>query len=240
MKVAATLTVNGIAYPVELEPGTSLLDGRPRRRRADRLEGGLRRLRVRGLHDAARREAGEQLLVPRPAGGGQRGDDRRGPRDRRRAEPAPGGVPRARRRAVRLLHARDADLGDGAPGREPRRRAPTRCGSRCPATSAAAPATTASSRPCSPSPARPGPAEPSGRSRRRERALDAVDDLRRRARPRSATVVRRRSTSSAVCAHSSVTANDACAAMSGPSGWSRSSSDGSSAARSTTFAARLP
>ena len=25
MKVAATLTVNGIAYPVELEPGTSLL-----------------------------------------------------------------------------------------------------------------------------------------------------------------------------------------------------------------------
>ena len=26
MKVAATLTVNGIAYPVELEPGTSLLD----------------------------------------------------------------------------------------------------------------------------------------------------------------------------------------------------------------------
>ena len=26
MKVAATLTVNGLAYPVELEPGTSLLD----------------------------------------------------------------------------------------------------------------------------------------------------------------------------------------------------------------------
>ena len=31
MKVAATLTVNGVAYPVELEPGTSLLSRRARR-----------------------------------------------------------------------------------------------------------------------------------------------------------------------------------------------------------------
>ena len=168
VKVAATLSVNGVAYPVELEPGTSLLAAVRDVRRPDRREGGLRRLRVRRLHDAPRREAGEQLLVPRAPGRGQRGDDRRGPRARRRAEPAPGGVPRARRRPVRLLHARDADLGDRAPRARTRRRRPTRCGSRCPATSAAAPATTASSRPCSPSPTRArGTARPGARRPRR-------------------------------------------------------------------------
>ena len=94
---------------------------RPRRRRAHRREGGLRRLGVRRLHDAARRPAGELLLLPRAPGRGQRGHDRRGPRGRRRAEPAPDRVPRARRRPVRLLHAGDADLGN----RSPRRTHPT-------------------------------------------------------------------------------------------------------------------
>ena len=58
---------------------------RARRGRPDRLEGGLRRLRVRGLHDAARRTAGELVLLPRPAGRGQRDHDGRGARRRRHA-----------------------------------------------------------------------------------------------------------------------------------------------------------
>ena len=57
MKVSATLTVNGTTYPVELDPHVSLLDGRPRGARPDRLQGGLRRLGVRRVHDAARRRA---------------------------------------------------------------------------------------------------------------------------------------------------------------------------------------
>ena len=60
------------------------------------------------------------------------------------------------------------------------------------------------------------------------------------ARPRSATVVRRRTTSSIVVAHSSVTAKLACAAMSGPPGWRRSRSAGLSRAGCTTCAAREP
>ena len=55
VKIAATLTVNGVRYPVELEPGDEPPRRRPRRRRAHRREGGLRRLGVRRVHDAARR-----------------------------------------------------------------------------------------------------------------------------------------------------------------------------------------
>ena len=76
------LSVNGMAYPVDVEPGTSLLAAVRRRRRADRRQGGMRRFRMRRLHDAARREAAEQLLVPRAAGRGQQDHDRRGARER--------------------------------------------------------------------------------------------------------------------------------------------------------------
>ena len=53
--------------------------------------------------------------------------DGRGPRPGRRADAAPAGLPRAPRAPVRLLHARDADGGDGAAREEPapdRRRDP--------------------------------------------------------------------------------------------------------------------
>ncbi len=56
MKIATTLTVNGNAYPVELDPGMNLLAAVRDVDRPDGLEGGMRRLRVRGLHDAARRK----------------------------------------------------------------------------------------------------------------------------------------------------------------------------------------
>ena len=56
----------------------SLLRAVRETRRADRRQGGLRRLRVRRLHDAARRPAGELVLVSRAAGRGPRDHDRRG------------------------------------------------------------------------------------------------------------------------------------------------------------------
>src|SRR5881296_1647753 len=73
-----------------------------------RRQGRLRRGRVRRLHGAARRPAG--VVVP---GAGRRlarprGDDAAGPRARRRPAPAAGRVRAPRRRAVRLLHARNA------------------------------------------------------------------------------------------------------------------------------------
>ena len=72
--------------------------------RAHRHQGRLRRRRVRRVHGAARRRAGE--LVPRARGAGRRRarDDDRGAR---RAPSAAARVRRARRRAVRHLHARD-------------------------------------------------------------------------------------------------------------------------------------
>ncbi len=64
-------------------------------------------------------------------------------------QPGAGGVPRAPRPAVRLLHPRLRRVGHRVPARPPRPRPTTRSATGCPATSAAAPATRASSRPCS-------------------------------------------------------------------------------------------
>ena len=79
---------------------------------------------------------------------GRRDRDRRGSGERRRAAPDPGGLPAGARPAVRLLHARalarDAVSARAEPGtrrgRDPR--------ASCPGTFAAAPATSASWRPC--------------------------------------------------------------------------------------------
>src|SRR5262249_40359927 len=78
---------------------------------ADRDEGRLRRRRVRRVHRPRRRRAGE--LVPRACGARRRraGDDHRGTA---RTSPAPARVRRARRRAVRHLHA-GHDHGVGRP-----------------------------------------------------------------------------------------------------------------------------
>ena len=67
-------------------------------------------------------------------------------RHRRDRRPA-GGVRRAQRAAVRLLHARHADDGGRAAGRGNARRAARRSARSCPATTAAAPAITPSSMP---------------------------------------------------------------------------------------------
>ena len=79
LKVPMTLMVNGVDYPLELEPATTLLS-RCATGRADRREGRLRRLGVRRLHDASRRQARELVLLPCSPGGGERSDDGRRPR----------------------------------------------------------------------------------------------------------------------------------------------------------------
>ena len=148
MKVAATLTVNGIAYPVELDPGTSLLA-------AVRDVVGLTGSKE-GCDDS---ECGAcmMLLDGKPVNScsylalqaeGSEITTVEGLADGEHAAPAAGGVPRAGRRPVRLLHARACWSRRRRCSRATRARPRTRCGSGSPATSAAAPATTASSRPC--------------------------------------------------------------------------------------------
>ena len=94
-------------------------------------------------------------------------------RARRRAVAGAGGVPRLPRPAVRLLHAGLRRVGDRVPARQPepdRRRDPR---SRCRATSAAAPATRASSPRCARPPTRPTAPTANGHDRHdgRQRAL---------------------------------------------------------------------
>ena len=141
MKVPLTLIVNELPYDVARRAGSLAPRRDPRRPRPHRDEGGLRRLGVRRVHGPARRAAGELVLVPRPPGGRPAGHDGRGARHRRTAERPAAGVPRGRRRAVRVLHAGHAHLGDGPARANPGHRATRRSGPGSPATSAAAPAT---------------------------------------------------------------------------------------------------
>ena len=82
----------------------------------------------------------------------------------RRADAAPAGLPRPPRAPVRLLHAGDADGGDGAARAEPAARPRRRSAAACRATSAAAPATGTSSRRSRPPPARRSRSERHGDS----------------------------------------------------------------------------
>ena len=99
--------------------------GPARRPRADRHEGVLPGRGVRRVHRPGRRP--ERGFVPdaRGRGGRHDGDHGRGAGGRRPAPPAPAGVPRHRRRPVRVLHPGPAGLGAGAarahPAPDPRR-----------------------------------------------------------------------------------------------------------------------
>ena len=81
--------------------------GASHRPRPDGSEIRLRHRRVRCLHGAGRPQGRPRLPDAGQARRGQRGPDDRRPRARRKAPPAPAGLPRARRLPVRLLHARD-------------------------------------------------------------------------------------------------------------------------------------
>ena len=107
-----------------------------------------RRLRARGLrrvHGHRRRQAG--ALVPDAGGTGRgpRGDHDRRAGAGRRPRPAAAGDAGLAQLPVRLLHARIRHAGHRFPRRPPGRRGAGRSARRCPATSAAAPATRASS-----------------------------------------------------------------------------------------------
>ena len=111
----------------------------------------LRARRLRRVHDPARRRQRARLPDVRRAGGRLPHRDGRRPRPDRQAQRAAGVVSRASRAAVRLLHARHADDGDRSCCGSTRSRPTTRSARACPAISAAAPATSTSSRRSAPS-----------------------------------------------------------------------------------------
>ncbi len=119
MRVPVTLTVNGVAYPLELEPATTLLyavrDGvglTGAKEGCDDSECGACMM----LLDGSPVNSCSYLAVQAD---GREVTTIEGLGEARRALAAPERLPRARRRAVRVLHARHADLGDRAPGRHP-------------------------------------------------------------------------------------------------------------------------
>ena len=144
-----TCTVNGERREADdVWEGESLLYVLRERLGLPGLEERLRAGRVRLVHGLPRRRAGLRLPGRRRPGRGPRGRHRRGPGRRRRAAPGAAGVPRGRRGAVRLLHAR-ADRRRARPaGARRRARATRRSARRWPATCAAAPATRRSSTRC--------------------------------------------------------------------------------------------
>ena len=123
-----TFEVNGAAVSVSAPSGDAAVRRAARRAAADRHQGRLRRRRLRRLHRAARRRAG--LRLPGAGGRGRRARpcarSRAWPTDRLSALQAV--LPRPWRGAVRHLHARHADGGDGAAGA--RMREPVRGGGR--------------------------------------------------------------------------------------------------------------
>ena len=128
-------------------------------------------------------------------------DDGRGPGHRRPAPPAPGGVPRDRRRAVRLLHPGPARSAARRCWPAPRTRRGPRSRTGWPATSVAAPATSRSSRRCCWPPRPPDagarPTTPtSDRSRRLARPGSAASTGSPAARPTSPTSTSRTSSTS--------------------------------------------
>ena len=155
----------------------------------DRHPRGVRARHLRRVHGAGQRRGRARVPDARRPGRRRRDRHGRGADEGRRAPSAAGGVPSAPRAAVRLLHAgHAADRARSPPHATPTRPTPRSARASRPC-SAAAPATTASSRPCGPPrrfcAARPSHARPAARQRRDARRRVRADrhrlhaDLRR-------------------------------------------------------------
>ena len=181
------VTVDGVSYSDEVEPRTLSGPLPSRDPRQDRHGRRVRHEQLRRLHRAPRRHEREVVQRPRRPGRRPRGDDDRGARHGRRAAPGAAGLPRVPRPPVRLLHARHDHAGVRRPQGQPRpeRAGDPRAVSR--ATSAAAPATTTSSRPCS-----RRPADAAARRRCRHDRHRGPAPTPRRPTPRSASRARRK------------------------------------------------
>ena len=108
-----SVTVNGTAHRHAVEPRLLLSDFLRAHARPHRHACRLRARRLRRLHGAARRRQRARLPDVRRAGGRLPPRDGRRPRPDRPAECPAAVVPRTSRAAMRLLHARHADDGDG-------------------------------------------------------------------------------------------------------------------------------
>ena len=115
-----TVTINGTGHARDVEPRVLLVDFIRTRARADRHPHRVRHDQLRGVHGAARRQAGQVVHGVRGAGRRARDHDRRGPAAERRAVGHAEGVQGGARPPVRVLHAGDDARGYGAGRRQPR------------------------------------------------------------------------------------------------------------------------
>jgi len=113
-----SFTLNGRPVTVEAPALSRLIDVLRGELALTGTKEGCRRGRVRRLLGPRRRTGGRVLSRARLPGGGVPRRDDRGSRRGRRARRAAACVPRARRRPVRDLHARDAGRGQGVAGRQ--------------------------------------------------------------------------------------------------------------------------
>ena len=144
--VSVSMTVNGKRPAARWKTRTLLVDFLRSNLGLTGTHVGLRHQPVRRLRRPCERRLGQVLHDARGPGRRCQGHDDRGPGAGRHPAPAAGGVPRASWPAVRLLHARHAHERRRPAAEAPAARASTRCASGSRGTSAAAPATTTSSR----------------------------------------------------------------------------------------------
>ena len=121
-RIRVAVTVNGTAHTAEVEPRLLLTDFLRQDLRLTGTHVGCEHGICGACTVLVERRPGARLPDVRRADRRRRGDDGggSGTLGRRRAPPAPGGVPRGPRAAMRLLHARHLDEHGGVPARPSR------------------------------------------------------------------------------------------------------------------------
>ena len=144
-----SITVNGKVRKAHVEPRTAARALPARTPQSHRHPRRLRHQPVRRLHGAHRRPQRQVVHGVRGAGRRLDGHHDRGARQGRPAAPAAGRLLGRARPAVRLLHAGHDHVGGQPAQRQPEADRSSRSAKASPATSAAAPAISTSSTPCS-------------------------------------------------------------------------------------------